>query len=335
MAEALHAGVAQATQLRLTGRRAGVLLLIAAAAGLPLVASDFQLFRVTAVLIYAIALLGLNILVGYNGQISLGHGAFYAIGAYVAAILVAHFDVAHWAAVPAAGIVCLVAGIAFGWPTLRLGGMHFAMATFALGAVLPTVAKSRGIEAWTGGGQGIALDLPAVPLGLPLSFDQWMYLYTLFVLVLSFATAANLLGGRIGRAIVAIRDQPTAAVAMGIHADHYKSAALGISAMYTGIAGALAAIALQYVAPGLYELFLSFGFLVGVAVGGLATLSGALYGAVFLQLMLAAVGATAGALQTSNVFLIYGIVLILVVHFMPGGVASLGRDLRARFRKGA
>jgi len=287
------------------------------------------------VLIYAIALLGLNILIGYNGQISLGHGAFYAIGAYVAAILVAHFDVAHWAAVPAAGVACLVAGFAFGWPTLRLGGMHFAMATFALGAVLPIVAKSTGLEAWTGGSQGMALDQPVVPLGLPLSFDEWMFLYTLFVLVLSFAAAANLLSGRIGRAIVAIRDQPIAAAAMGIHADYYKSAALGISAMFTGIAGALAAIALQYVAPGLYGIFLSFGFLVGVAVGGLATLSGALYGAVFLQVILAAVGATAGALQTSNAYLIYGIVLILVVHFMPGGVASVVQNLRGRLRKGA
>lgn len=330
MAQALHAGVAQAAQLRLTGRRAGVLLLIAAAAGLPLVAGDFQLFRLTNVLIYAIALLGLNILIGYNGQISLGHGAFYAIGAYVAAILVVHFDVAHWAAVPAAGIACLVAGIAFGWPTLRLGGMQFAMATFALGAVLPIVAKSRGVEAWTGGSQGMVLDQPSVPFDLPLSFDQWLYLFTLFVLVLSFAAAANLLHGRIGRAIVAIRDHPIAAEVMGIHAGYYRSAALGISAMYAGIAGALAAISLQYVAPGLYGIFLSFGFLVGVAVGGFATLSGALYGAVFLQILLAAAGATAGALHTSNVFLIYGITLILVVHFMPGGVASIVGKLHGR-----
>jgi branched-chain amino acid transport system permease protein len=332
VAEALHAGVAQATQLRLSGRHAGVFLLVAAAAGLPLIASDFQLFRLTNVLIYAIALLGLNILAGYNGQISLGHGAFYAIGGYAAAILVAHFAVPHWAAVPIAGIACLVAGIAFGWPTLRLSGMHFAMATFALGAVLPIVAKSRGVEAWTGGGQGLALDQPVVPFDLPLSFDQWMYLFTLLVLVLSFASAANLLRGRIGRALVAIRDHPIAAEATGIHAGYYKSAALGISAMYAGIAGALAAVALQYVAPGLYGIFLSFGFLVGVAVGGFATLSGALYGAVFLQILLAAVGATAGALHTSNVFLIYGITLILVVHFMPGGVASLIERARARLR---
>jgi branched-chain amino acid transport system permease protein len=145
------------------------------------------------------------------------------------------------------------------------------------------------------------------------------------------ATQLRLSGRRAGIfLLVAIRDHPIAAEAMGIHAGYCKSAALGISAMYAGVAGALAAIALQFVAPDLYGIFLSFGFLVGVAVGGFATLSGALYGAVFLQVLLAAVGATAGALQTSNVFLIYGITLILVVHFMPGGVASVIGKLRGR-----
>src|SRR5262245_43966100 len=177
-----------------------------AAAGVPFFASDFQLFRFTNVLMYAIALLGVNILVGYNGQISLGHGAFYAIGAYAAAIPVAHFGVPHWAAVPFAGLVCLLAGFAFGLPTLRLGGMHFAMATFALAAILPSLAKLKSVERWTGGAQGLALDKPEVPFGLPLSFDQWMYLFTLLVLVLSMALAANLLRGQIGRAIMAIRD---------------------------------------------------------------------------------------------------------------------------------
>ena len=298
-------------------------MLVLATACVPLVASDFDLFNLTNVMIYAIALLGVNILVGYNGQISLGHGAFYAIGAYAAAILVAHFAVPHWAAIPVAGVVCLIAGFAFGSPLLRLGGMHLAMATFALGAVVPIVVKHKQIEHWTGGGQGIALDKPEVPFDLPLSFDQWLYLLTLFVLVLSFAIAANLLHGRIGRAIIAIRDNPVAAEAAGIDAAYYKSAAFGISAMYVGIAGALAAIALQYVAPGLFGVFLSLGFLIGVAVGGLASLSGAIYGAVFLHLIFAFAGSTARSLHTPNVFLIYGIVLILVIHFLPGGVASV------------
>ena len=309
--------------------------MLVAAACVPLFATDFQLFRFTGILIYAIALLGVNILVGYNGQISLGHGAFYALGAYAAAIQVAHLGVPHWAAVPIAGALCLAAGFGFGLPTLRLSGMHFAMATFALGVVLPGLAKHKGIERWTGGSQGMELDRPQVPFGLPLSFDQWMYLFTLFALAASMALAANLLAGRVGRAIVAIRDDPIAAEASGIHTGVYKPAALGVSAMFTGVAGALAAIALQYVAPSLFGIFLSFGFLIGAMVGGIATLAGALYGAFFLQLIFLAVGTVARSLQTAQVFLLYGIALVFVVHFMPGGVAGLVTRLAARARRRA
>lgn len=304
-------------------RRMGLWLLVLAAACAPLVATDFQLFRLTNVLIYAIALIGLNILVGYNGQISLGHGAFYALGAYSAAVLTAHFGVPPWLAIPCAGLVCLVAGIGFGLPTLRLGGMHFAMATFALAMVLPSLAKLKSVERWTGGAQGLVLERPAAPFGLALSFDQWMYLYTLLVLVVSMIVAANLLRGRIGRALIAIRDDPIAAEATGVHAAFYKPATLGVSAMFTGIAGGLAAIALQYVGPGLFGIFLSFGFLIGAAVGGVASLSGAIYGALFLQVIFLLVGATARTLQSAQVFLIYGVVLIFAIHFMPGGIASL------------
>jgi len=321
--------------VRSSWRRLGVGLLVGAAACAPFLASDYQLFRLTNVLIYAIALLGVNVLVGYNGQISLGHGAFYALGAYAAAIQIAHFGVPHWVAVPVAGALCLAAGFCFGLPTLRLSGMHFAMATFALGIVFPGLARHKSVERWTGGTQGLKLDRPEVPFGLALSFDQWMYLFTLLALVVSMTLAANLLGGRVGRAIVALRDDPVAAEASGIHAGLYKPAALGVSAMFTGIAGGLAATALQYVAPGLFGIFLSFGFLIGAMIGGIATLAGALYGALFLQLIFAAVGATARSLQTGQVFTLYGIALILVVLFMPGGVAGLVTRLAARRRREA
>ena len=307
----------------MTRQGAGLCILVAAAACMPALASDFQLFKLTNVLIYAIALLGLNILVGYNGQISLGHGAFYAIGAYAAAILVAHFAVPDWAAVPSAGLICLAAGFLLGLPLLRLEAMQLAMATFALGAALPTVVKHKSLERWTGGTHGLALDKPEVPFGLLLSYDQWIYLFTLLVLVLSLAASANLLRGRIGRSLIAIRDHPVAAQAMGVDAVYYKTAAFGISAMLTGIAGALAAMSLQYVAPTLYGVFLSFSLLIGIAVGGPASLSGAVYGAIFMQAIFAIVGATASTLQTTNVYIIYGVVLILVILFLPGGIASL------------
>jgi branched-chain amino acid transport system permease protein len=300
-----------------------LLAVLGIAALAPLVATDFQLFRLTNILIFAIALLGLNILVGYNGQISLGHGAFYGVGAYAAAILVAHFGVAHWAAVPIAAAICLVLGFLFSLPLLRLDTMHLAMATFAVGVVLPNVAKYKAIEQWTGGGQGMGIDVPAAPFGLPLSFDQWLYLLTLLVLTAAFVFASNLLRGRIGRATIAIRDHPLAAQAMGIDTVYYKAAIFGISTMLTGIAGALAALAVRYVGPGMFGIFLSFGLLIGIAVGGIATLSGAIYGAIFLQIIFVVVGASAQALHTWNIYLIYGLALILVLGFNPHGVAGL------------
>ena len=288
----------------------------------PLFATDLQLFRLTSVIVYAIALLGLNILVGYNGQISLGHGAFYAIGAYTAAILVVHGEMPHMATIPLAAVICFVAGFLFALPVLRLGPMHLAMATFAVGAVTPILAKYKGIERWTGGGQGMGIDVPPVPFGLPLSFDQWLYLVALLTLAASFVLAANLLRGRIGRAVVAIRDDPIAAEATGINTVIYKATVFGISALLAGIAGALGALAIRYVGPGMFGVFLSFGLLIGIAVGGIGSLSGAIYGAIFLQFIFLLTGATARALQTWNLWLIYGTILILFLCFNPHGVAG-------------
>jgi branched-chain amino acid transport system permease protein len=315
------------------GKSLGLTVLLSGAAVVPFIVGDFQLFKLTNVLIYTIALLGLNILVGYNGQISLGHGAFYAIGAYAAAILIVYLSVPHWAAAPAAGLVCLIVGLLFGVPALRLDGMCLAMLTFTFGAVLPTVAKYKGVEQWTGGSQGMGLDKPAVPFGLPLSFDQWLYLFTLFMLVGLFAVAANLSRGNVGRAIVAVRDHPIAAQAMGINTAMYKAATFGVSAMYTGIAGALAALSIKYVAPGLFGIFVSFGFLVGIAVGGIASLSGAIYGALFLQVLLLAVGVTAHSLHTPHVYAVYGVALILFLYFIPGGIAGLVHMSATRMRR--
>ena len=306
---------------------------LALAALAPFFATDLQLFRFTNVLAFAIALLGLNILVGYNGQVSLGHGAFYAIGAYTSAILVTHAGVAHWVTLPIAGAVCFGAGFLFALPVLRLSTMHLAMATFAIGAVVPTLAKYKGVEKWTGGGQGMGIDVPVVPFGLPLSFDQWLYLLALFTLAISFVLAANLLRGRIGRAVIAIRDDPLAAQANGIDLVFYKSVVFGISAMLAGVAGALGALAIRYVGPGMFGVVLSFGFLIGIAVGGIGSLSGAIYGAIFLQLIFALVGTTARALQTWNLLLIYGTILVLFLCLNPHGVAGAIERMRAWIRR--
>src|SRR5207247_10804713 len=191
------------------------LLLIVIACALPFIVSNYRTFQLTLVLVYAIALLGLNILTGYNGRVCLGHGAFYALGAYCAAILMGRLGAPYWATIPAAGAVCLVAGFLFGLPALRLEGLYLALATFALGVAMPQLLKYHALEKWTGGVQGIVIGKPAAPFGIPLNPDQWLYFFSLAITLLMFILAWNLLRGRIGGALVAIRDQHIAAEPLG------------------------------------------------------------------------------------------------------------------------
>jgi branched-chain amino acid transport system permease protein len=282
-------------------------------------------------MVYAIALLGLNILTGYNGQISLGHGAFYAIGAYVAAILMDKLGVPYWATLPVAGAVCLAAGFLFGLPALRLEGLYLALATFALGISLPQLLKYKALEPWTGGVQGIVIAKPEAPAvlqnaGLPLTADQWLYFFTLAVALVMFVLGRNLLRGRVGRALVAIRDHPIAAEAMGVNSALYKSLAFGVSAMYTGIAGALGAIAVQFVAPDSFNIFLSILLLVGIVIGGLASISGAVFGALFIQF----VPNIADDISKAAPWAIFGVFMIVFVYVMPTGVAGAVRLLLKR-----
>ena len=310
-----------------------LLAVLVIACALPFLVSNYRTFQLTLVLVYAIALLGLNILTGYSGQISLGHGAFYALGAYVTAILMDKAGVPYWATVPAAGAVCLVAGFLFGLPALRLEGLYLALATFALGVSMPQLLKYHHLEKWTGGVQGIVIAKPEAPaffpwVGLPLNSDRWLYFFTLAVALLMFALAWNLLRGRVGRALVAIRDQHIAAEAMGVNGALYKSAAFGVSAMYTGVAGALGAIAVQFVAPDSFNIFLSIVFLVGIVIGGLASISGALYGALFIQF----VPNIADEISKAAPWAIFGVFMIGFVYLMPTGVAGAIRLLLAKRR---
>jgi len=311
-----------------------VAVLLAAACILPFVVSNYRTFQFTLVLVYSIALLGLNILTGYNGQISLGHGAFYAIGAYATAIMMDKFGVPYWATLPIAGAVCLVVGFLFGLPALRLEGLYLALATFALGVSLPQLLKYHHLEKWTGGVQGIVIAKPAAPasltgLGLPLNPDRWLYFFTLAVTLVMFVLAWNLLRGRIGRAMVAIRDQHVAAEAMGVNNAMVKSLTFGVSAMYTGIAGALGAIAVQFVAPDSFNIFLSIVFLVGIVIGGLASISGAVYGALFIQF----VPNIADEISKAAPWAIFGVFLIAFVYVMPMGIAGAVRMGMARLSR--
>jgi branched-chain amino acid transport system permease protein len=308
---------------------AGLILVLAAACALPFFLSGFRVFQLTQVCIYAIALLGLNILTGFNGQISLGHGAFYAIGAYTSAIMIDRWSIGYGWTIPTAGVLCLVVGFLFGWPALRLEGLYLALATLSLALALPQILKY--FEHWTGGSQGIVLSKPKAPWGLPLSEDQWLYFVTLGVLLALFLLAANLLRGRTGRAIVAIRDNHIAAETMGINSALYKSVVFGVSAAYTGVAGALSASAIAFVAPDSFDAFLSITLLTGVVIGGLATIWGAIFGAMFIQFV------PNWALDISKAapWAIFGISLIVFMYVMPRGIAGSLRLLWIRMTRPA
>ena len=310
----------------LTERQRAILIAAAllVASTLPFVLSGFRLFQFTQVFIYAIAILGLNILTGYNGQISLGHGAFYAIGAYTAAIMMDRWGVPYALTIPVAAVLCLGAGFLFGIPALRLEGLYLALATFALGLAAPQVFKY--FEHWTGGSMGLVLTKPGAPFGLPLTPDQWLYFFSLAFLIAGFVLAKNLLGGRPGRALVAIRDHHIAAEAMGVNTALYKSLAFGVSAAYTGVAGALSAVAVAFVAPDSFQIFLSITFLVGVVIGGLASIEGAIFGALFIQF----VPNWAQDISKAAPWAIYGIFLIVFMYAMPRGIAGALNALGAR-----
>jgi branched-chain amino acid transport system permease protein len=307
----------------------GLALCLAAAIMAPFFASNYHIFQMTQVLVYAIALLGLNMLTGFNGQISLGHGAFYAIGAYTTAILLDQSILPYWATIPVAGVVCLVAGFLFGLPALRLEGLYLALATFALAVSTPQILKYKHFEHWTGGVQGIIINKPDPPFGLPINADQWLYFFCLIWTVPLFVVGWNLLRGRSGRAMVAIRDHPLAASSMGIDTALYKSLTFGVSALYTGIAGALGALVAQFVSPDSFSIFLSISFVVGIVIGGIASIAGAFFGAVFIEF----VPNIADQISKAAPWAIYGVFLIGFMYVMPMGVVGLLRRVGARLRR--
>src|SRR5262245_30149636 len=249
-----------------------VLLIAGGKAGL---VSNFAFLQLSLMIVYAIAVLGLNLLTGFNGQISLGHGAFFAVGAYTAAILIDQASWPFWATLPMAALACFMAGYLFGLPALRLEGHYLALATFALAVAVPQILKYRHIEPLTKGVMGINVFKSDPPFGLPLSTDQWMFLVVLAVAALMFWIARNLLDSRTGRALIAIRDHSMAASTMGIDVAHYKAVVFGISALYTGLAGALHGVIFEFVAPDSFRFELSIAILVGAVVGGIASLPGA------------------------------------------------------------
>jgi branched-chain amino acid transport system permease protein len=279
---------------------------------LPQLVDEPKLPNLVLVGVYFIAMIGLNILTGYSGQISLGHGAFMGIGGYTTAILVAKGVMSDVWTIPLAGLVAGVVGFLFGFPALRLTGVYLALATFGLAVAFISLAQSSRFERLTGGGGGLQVGLPKTPYYL-----TWGIACGLLIV------AWLLLRGRLGRRFRAVRDAPIAAVSSGVNLPLVKTLAFGIAAFYAGVAGALLAILVGFVNYLAFPVSLSITLLVGTALGGFGSLSGVLFGALFV--VYAPLYAEDISKQAPS--LMYGLILLAVLFVMPGGAAQLMKSL--------
>jgi branched-chain amino acid transport system permease protein len=308
-------------------RRLSIIVALVVAVLLPFALEGFDVFQLTQVIYLSIAVLGLNLLTGFTGQFSLGHSAFMAVGAYTAGIMMDQWDVPYYLTIIPAGIVCFCAAFLFGLPALRLEGLYLALATFALAIAAPQLLKYEHFEAWTGGVQGLDLLKPDSPVAF-LDNDQWYYFFSLFFGVILIFTAWNLIRGRTGRAMIAIRDNPIAASTMGINLSIYKTLTFGVSGVYCGIAGALSAIVVEFIAPESFTFVFAILLLIGMVIGGLASIPAAIIGGAFIlyvpNFSEMAVDFFFGGDPSSKalVWISFGVVMIIVVYIMPTGIAG-------------
>lgn len=286
---------------------------------------NFSLLKLTVAVTFMMVILGLNLLTGFGGQISLGHSAFFAIGGYTTAIMNREWDISWGYSIPVAGVLAGAAGFLFGLPALRLKGLYLALATLALAVCVTPLAKK--FDDFTGGVQGIVLFGKVNPLfgdKTDRVFRDRFFYYTVAIVAgILFLVAWNLVRGRFGRALVAIRDSETAAAAMGVNVALYKTTTFGISAAYAGVAGALNAVIISFVGPDQYSLTLSIKFLVGSVVGGIASIAGGVFGGLFQEFM----PDYTADINKAAPDAIFAVILIVLMYVMPSGIAGYAHKL--------
>jgi branched-chain amino acid transport system permease protein len=322
---------------------APAIVLIVVALVLPQTMSDFRLGQMTGWITLAVAALGLNLLTGYNGQISIGHGALYGIGAYTCGLLITK---AHWAmgwSVLAAAVVCFVVGILIGLPALRITGLYLALVTLAVAVVFPSLVTKY--SSFTGGGRGLYITTPQLnsrgvtvpktvqllsPSWLHESPAQWTFYVFVIVAVVCFVIVRNVVNSRVGRSIIAIRDNEVAAEVNGVNVAAVKVLTFGVSAALAGIGGALFALWQGQLFPSSLMLSVSLYLLVAVVVGGPASIIGPALGAVFVGFFQDIITPDLPSRIRLATPLILGVLLIALMLAAPGGLVGLARQLVAR-----
>jgi branched-chain amino acid transport system permease protein len=301
-------------------------VVVGLAAAVAWLVPDFRLYQLAIVGTLAIAMLGLNILTGFNGQVSLGHGAFIGIGSYTAAILVRDVGTPYPLAIVAASATCFVVGCLIGIPGLRLPGSSLALVTLAFALALPQAIKKY--DGLTGGTYGIyfPFDQQFNSPWAALTNDQFRYLTVVAAGALLFWAGWNVVRGRWGLAMMAVRDHTIAASSMGVDLPRTKVTAFGVSAAYAGTAGGLQLIVVGYVNPDQLTLALSFSLVTGIVVGGLGTVAGALLGALFVTF----VPYFSPEVSAAAPAVVNGAAILLVIVVAPGGIIGIARTIATR-----
>jgi len=308
--------------------------------GLPWLLSDYLAYLTILILIAVVGALGMNIITGYAGQISLGHGAFIGVGAYTCGILATKAGMPFWVTLPAAGIMAAITGLIFGLPSLRLKGLYLAMATLAAQLFLVDYLFIR-LDWLTGGAAAMFINRPDI-FGFQLNDDRLFYYLVLFITVAAVFFTINLFRTKTGRAFVAIRDRDLAAELIGINLFRYKLLAFAISSSYAGVAGALTAYFWTLISPEAFGLSVSIQYLAMIIVGGLGSVRGSVFGAIFIVLLPQAAKSLVQALASvippaipiGNIFpalelVLFGLVIILFLILEPEGLNKMWRNLRA------
>jgi len=287
---------------------------------------DYGAYLLNLIFINIIAAVGLNILTGFTGLISLGHAAFMAIGAYTSSILTVKLGVPFWLALPASGALTGLIGFVVGLPSLRLTGIYLALATMAFGFVTDEIILQW--QSLTRGADGFAA-IPPIIFGMTFDSYKKYFFITFISLAILLFVAKNMTRGSFGRTLMAIRDSETAAETMGVNLGWYKALAFTVSAIYAGLAGSLYAHFILFVSVDNFTLLHSIGFIVMVVVGGLGSITGSVMGAIFITVLpeiisvtrdyLPAAVKTASSLQAA----VYGIILMLFVIYQPAGFYGL------------
>jgi branched-chain amino acid transport system permease protein len=314
----------------MTGKSIAIrLLLLSGALVLPFVLEGYEIYRVTLAAVYAIAIMGLGLLIGLSGQFSVGHSAFFALGAYATAVPMAALGMSPYLALIISVLVGLIAGFLVGLPARRLSFIHLALVTWGLALAVPQVLKSSYLEPLTKGVQGIYIERPGAPAGIDLSDDAWWYLVTIALLAVLLVIGERLSDSRSARALRAIKDNPIAAESVGVNISLYKPLVFAVSGGYTALAGALGALLTDYVAPDAYGVFFSIMLLVGAVAGGVVSVWGAIPGGLLIQYLPDIASDASAALSLPA----YGLILIVLMYVLPDGLVGFVRKLGRRLRR--